>query len=247
MSTSLGRALRTALTLACALAALAVVAGPAMAEALLPATETQTGLIVLGGSEYDPTDNEYSINMGGQLSVNLGIAATGLESFAEAFPAELQFAPFCTWPEFAGVYGVIGLVDAGWRPSRGGDLDDRRSGLSKWANELGTASIPVSRDGCAGPTAPFPGQTDLNIDVDEEPFSGEFLEATTLTFCQEDEGYVLIGDSIGAGGRRTPYIVPSATGVWHFYTLGAFGTEQPANEQLVNLRFTGFPVESDPC
>lgn len=243
MSTSLRRALRTVFTLAFALVALAAVAGSAMASALLPTTREPPELIVLGGSGYNATDNEYSINLGGELNVDLGIAGRRFEPFAAALPVEIQ-SILCAEPEFAGVYGVIGLLTEPWRPSRSADSDNRVAGLSVWANELGAATVPVSREGCRGPTAPFPGQVRLEID---EEFLGEFLASTRLSFCTSGGNYVLTGTSVGSGGRSSTYLVPSTSGVWQFYTLGAFGTLQESNEEVVNLRFTGFPRESAAC
>ena len=237
MSTTFGRALRTAITLACALAALAVVAGPAAASALLPTTREPPVLTVLG-STYDATDNDFTTNLGGTLEATLRVGGSGFEPFAAGFPVDQQRF-FCTFPEFAGVYAVIGLLTEPWRPSQSADPDNRVAGLSTWANETATASVP-GRSGCA-PGTTFPGQTVLS----EE---GDFLFTTTVRFCREGGGnHVLTGSAIGAGGRPVTYLVPSTSGVWHLYTLGAFGTIQESNEEVVNLRFTGFPRESAAC
>ncbi len=237
MSTSLGRALRTVLTLACALAALAVVAGPAMASELLEETGEPPVLTVLG-STYNTVTNEFTIPLGGTLEATLEIGGSGFEPFAAGFPVDQQRF-FCTFPEFAGIYAVIGLLTEPWRPSQAADPDNRVAGLSTWANENAAATVP-GRSGCA-PGTTFPGQTVLS----EE---GDLLFRTTVGFCREAGGnHVLTGSAIGAGGRPVTYLVPLTNGVWHLYTLGAFGAVQESNEEVVNLRFTGFPRESAAC
>ena len=241
MSMSLGRALRTVLAAACALVALAAVAGSAMASELLRETREPPVLSVLG-STYEATNNRYSIDLRGSLSVTLGIEARELEVGL----AELPGGIFCTGPEEAGIYGVIGLLTEPWRPSAGAPAENRRGGLSVWANEHGAATVPITERGCAGTTTAFPGQVRYTVES-RSPFRAKFLVTTTLRFCQSGATYVLTGRSIGANGAPVTYLIPSSTGVWHFYTLGAFGTIQAANEEVVNLRFTGFPRESVAC
>lgn len=241
LSTTLGRALRTTLTLACALAALAVVAGPAAASELLPSTGQPPVLTVLG-STYDATDNDYSIDLGGSLTVDLEIEARELEQGLEGLPGGI----FCEGPEEAGIYAVFGLLTEPWRPSRGAPSRNRRGGLSVWANEHGAATVPITERGCGGATSPFPGQVRYSVET-RSPFRAHFLTSTTLTFCQSGGTYVLTGRSIGANGAPTTYLIPSTTGVWHLYTLGAFGSVQGPNEEVVNLRFTGFQRESAAC
>lgn len=242
MSTSLGRALRTALTLACALAALAVVAGPAMAEELLPETGEPPELAILGLA-FEEADNEYQIDLGNELSVRLGIEVTGITPGLGALPGGIFCPPA---PGEAGIYAVIGLLTEPWRPSEEAPPGNRKTGLAVWANETGSAEVPVTPLGCAGPKAPYPGQVAFAIE-DAEPAFVEFLYETTLEFCQAGDEYVLTGDGIGPRGEDITYLVPSATGVWHLYTLGAFGAVQESNEEVVNLRFDGFDPESEPC
>lgn len=241
MSTTLGRALRTALTLACALAALAVVAGPAAASTLLAETGEPPVLTLLGGT-YDATDNDYTINLGGLPEVTLNLEVSGLERGLGELPGGI----FCEGPREAGIYGVIGLLTEPWRPSAGAPAENRRSGLSVWANEHGAATVPITREGCRGATTAFPGQVRYTVE-ERSPFRASYLVATTVGFCREGTTFVMTGRSIGPNGAPVTYLIPSASNLWHFYTLGAFGTVQRANEEVLNLRFLGFPRSPTAC
>jgi hypothetical protein len=234
MSTTFGRALRTALTLACALAALAVVAGPAAASETLLPTGASARLAVLG-AEYDADTNTYTVDADGQLTVDLAVGGTGYDPTATTFPRD-QERFFCTFPEFAGVYAIFGLLASVWQPSDPeSSPESRRAGPSAWANIINSATTP-GREGCGL----FPGQTLL----EEE---GAFLTTLEARFCVEGGVHYLTGRAFGGGGRVVTYLWPSATDTWHLYSVAAFGTVSSAVEQVVNVNVTDLPDESASC
>lgn len=239
MSTTFGRALRTALTLACALAALAVVAGPAAALPTFASTGAEADLIVLNGTPEG--SNTYTVNAAGELSVTTDLGGAAYTQPAENGLPEMfaRAIGLCSFPEYAGIYVSVGSLHAeAWQPTRRAGTETREAGPTVWANE--TAAVTQRRSGsCAEPTT----IADQTLHSEEE-----FLVEVPLTFCREAGGdNALIGEAPGQGGTLVPYSVESDNDVWHIYSIGALGRASEELEEVVNLRITNLPDPSASC
>lgn len=229
MSTSLGRALRTVLTAALALVALAAFAGSAMAELLAEETGAPAQLGVLNS---DPSlANTVVVDAEGELVVDFDIAGSEFEP-GEGFPERFRGA-FCNFPEFAGAYVSLGLVELPWQPSQEAGPESREAGPTVWANILGAASS-------AGSCRVLADQARI--------VEGEFLYTLTARFCVDGNGdYALTGRAPGPGGIPVDYEIPSATNTWHLFSIGALGTITPDNEEILNVQVENLPDPSSPC